>query len=70
MHWIKERHNANEVFGDCDTFALAARGGNLEVMKWLHKNECPWSADALLAASAAQNVAAMAWLINNGCPRQ
>ncbi len=46
----------------------AAENGNLENMKWLKENECPWDEWTFSYASKHGNLENMKWLRENGCP--
>jgi hypothetical protein len=78
MQWAKDEKNlpaprrytfANPVPRLClrEACSLAARGGHLEVMKWLHSTGCPWNA-ATCADEAAMggHMAMLQWLHNTG----
>ena len=51
-----------------NTFANAAKNGNLENMKWLKENGCPWKKDIFANATKNGNLENMKWLKENGCP--
>ena len=57
MNWIKER-SSNGCFLVSKTFHSAARTGNIEIMEWLKKNECPWDSNTF-AAAATYSAAAL-----------
>eukprot|EP00951_Prasinocladus_malaysianus_P009423 scaffold68832_cov45-Prasinocladus_malaysianus.AAC.2 len=46
----------------------AARGGQLEAMRWLRGAGCRWSPAACVAAAASGSTEALAWLHAQGCP--
>jgi hypothetical protein len=47
---------------------LAARGGHLEVLQWLHYTGCPWDRRTCRAAAEGGHLEALKWLRNTGCP--
>ena len=47
----------------------AAEDGNLEVLKWLHANECPWDESVCMNdAAIGGHLEVLKWLRANGCP--
>jgi len=46
----------------------AARGGNQEVLEWLHNSSCPWDESTAFAAAGGGHLEAVKWLHNHGCP--
>jgi len=48
--------------------AAAARSGQLEALKSLRTDGCPWDSGACDAAAATGNFEVMKWLRENGCP--
>ena len=46
--------------------SLAARGGHLEVLKWLHNTGCPWN-ESCYAAAAGGHLEVVNWLHSTGC---
>jgi len=48
--------------------SYAARGGNWEVLEWLHNTGCPWDATTTCAAAAGGHLEVLKWLHNHGCP--
>ena len=50
------------------TCGKAARGGHLEVLKWLRENGCPWDAQTCAAAAEGGHLDVLKWLRNQGCP--
>ena len=46
----------------------AARGGNLELVRWLRGEGCPWDALTCYAAVDQGHVEVLRWLRENGCP--
>ncbi len=51
-----------------ETFGYAAENGNLDVMKWLKENGCPWDENTFKYAVVHGNLENMKWLKENGCP--
>jgi len=51
-----------------NTFEMAASNGNLENMKWLKENGCPWNVLIFAEAALNGNLENMKWLKENGCP--
>jgi hypothetical protein len=53
------------VSNPCEsTCWAAAKGGNLEVLQWLHQNGCPWNEDTWKYARRI----CRPYLIEYGCP--
>lgn len=48
--------------------SCAASACNLEVLKYLHENGCPWNWEAYEYAAAYGNVDMIEYLHDNGCP--
>ena len=53
---------------DSKTFALSAKCGNLDNMKWLKENDCPFGDDTFKSAAEFGNLDNMNWLKENDCP--
>src|SRR5277367_15771 len=49
-------------------FELAAEHGNLDTMKWLKDNNCPWNRYTFAKAAGHGNLDNMKWLRVNYCP--
>lgn len=49
-------------------FPEAAKIGNIEVMKWLKDNGCPFNKETFSWAAYNGNLENMKWLHSNGCP--
>jgi hypothetical protein len=48
---------------------VAAQGGQLEVLQWLHKLGFPWSEEGICAAAASgDHLDVLEWARENGCP--
>jgi hypothetical protein len=46
----------------------AARGGHLELIKWMKQEGCPWGTSTFREASGFGNIEMMEWIRDNGCP--
>merc|ERR1719480_452221 len=46
----------------------AARGGNLELVRWLRGEGCDWNAWTCQCAASAGRLRVLQWLRANGCP--
>jgi len=53
---------------DWQIFSAAAKNNNLDIMKWLKINECPWNSHIFYYAIKNENIEAMNWLKEMGCP--
>ena len=42
--------------------------GNLEALKWLFENKCPWHYYTFASAALNGNLENMKWLLENKCP--
>ena len=60
---IKER-----IYVSSDKFNNAVKSGNLQKMKWLYDNKCPWNCYTFPNAAQNGNLENMNWLRENGCP--
>jgi hypothetical protein len=47
---------------------FAAMGGHLEVLQWLHANDCPWNERTCMLAARRGHLEVLQWAIENGCP--
>jgi len=61
------KNNYSEIENTEYTFAYAALNGNLENMKWLKENCCPWDEETFVNAALNGNLENMKWLKENGC---
>ncbi len=62
MLWFRDRgFNWNEY-----TFSLAAEGGNMTIIKYLHENKCLWNSTTFV--SATKHIEVMKYLYDNQCP--
>uniref|UniRef100_A0A7S1FSY9 Uncharacterized protein n=1 Tax=Corethron hystrix TaxID=216773 RepID=A0A7S1FSY9_9STRA len=50
-------------------FTRLAKKGNLDGLRRLKKNICPWSPDAYKALARGGNLHVIQWLWEEGCPR-
>ena len=46
----------------------ATEYGNLEVIKWLKENGCPWDTRTCTFAALNGHLEVLKWLKENGCP--
>ena len=53
---------------DWRVMGMAAHSGNLELVKWLRGNGCPWSLHTCSDAVRQGHVEVLRWLRENGCP--
>ena len=51
-----------------DCCALAARGGHLEVLKWLRAQDCPWDEWTFASAAWDGHLEVLKWMREHGCP--
>ena len=51
-----------------DACSLAAAGGHLEVLQWLHSTGCPFDTVTCAAAAAGGHLKVLKWLHSTGCP--
>ena len=65
---LKSLHRRGHVTFDEDLCALAAQGGHLEVLKWLHENGYPWNEDTCELAARHGHLGVLQWARANGCP--
>jgi hypothetical protein len=79
MQWAKDEKNlpprprspfAHRVPRLCgrDACSLAARGGHLEVLKWLHSTGCPFDTTTCCAAATGGHLKVLKWPHDTGCP--
>ena len=48
--------------------SYAARGGNQEVLEWLHNSGCPWDVTTCEIAARGGHLAMLQWAREQGCP--
>ena len=46
----------------------AAKGGHLDILKWLRREGCPWDARACAGAASGGHLDVLKWLRSEGCP--
>ena len=46
----------------------AAEGGHLEVLQWLHVNDCPWDEDVCTEAARGGHLEMLKWARSENCP--
>ena len=56
------------VFFTKMTCESAAKGGNMECLKYLHSMKCDWDATTCHEAAYQGNLTMLKWAIENGCP--
>ena len=55
-------------WGKSEACAYAARGGHLEMVKFLHEKGCPWDADTTKGAAGGGHLDMLKFLHEKGCP--
>ena len=70
LQWLKTTAQINlKGFKlDRELFVLACECGNLEIMKWLKSEGCPWDASACSGAAKGGHLETLKWLRSEGCP--
>lgn len=63
MLTVKYRQHLDDTI-----FNVAATYGNLDIMKWLLENNCPWNEYTFRFAVKHGNLENIKWLYDNGCP--
>lgn len=53
---------------DEEVLCEAVKSGNLEMVKWLRDNDCPWNISACQIAYEENIIEILEWLIRNNCP--
>lgn len=66
-HFKKQSHEKIDIFTVKYTM-IAAKKGNLPLLKWLRSKECPWDEDTPLISSINGNLDILQYSIENGCP--
>jgi hypothetical protein len=62
------RHNGGRPWDDL-TITNAARYSTIDVVKWLHSQNCPWKKESMCSVAAQDdNIELLLWLIEQGCP--
>ena len=66
---IKTIKRAREHGSDwCNVMTIIIKNGNLEILKYLHENGCPWDEDSCYNASENGNLEVLKYLHENNCP--
>ena len=68
LELLREQSGTKEVLFSYDTCNLAARGGHLEVLKYLHENGCPWNEDTCWHAAEGGHLEVLKYAHEKGCP--
>ena len=53
---------------DRELFVFVCECGNLEIMKWLRSEGCPWGASACRGAASNGHLDVLKWAVDKGCP--
>lgn len=64
MEFLK-KHNVHRNYRNCGT---AATHGQLDALKWLRTNGCPWTELVVIEATRHKHYHVLEWAIKNGCP--
>lgn len=65
LKWLKDR--GCYCLG-ADTMCAASEGCNIEILKYLRKNNCEWNSWSCSAAASTGNLEILKWLRKEGCP--
>ena len=65
---LKRLHRRGLVIGEDFVCEAAAKGGQLEVLKWLHKVGYPWNPNTCAYAAQGGHLKILQWLRANDCP--
>ena len=68
LKWVKSNKKFSENVWDESTCVAAAKGNQLEVLRWLKDIGCPWNKNACLFAAKEGHVEILKFLRANGCP--
>ena len=73
LQWLcRERAWSWHMFGafamDADVMSWAAMGGNLDLVRWLRGEGCPWDKWTCYFAAQRGHVETLRWARENGCP--
>merc|ERR1719331_2788212 len=63
------QEHEKEFEPDAEVFYNACAGGNLEALKWLRSEGCPWDEGTFAAAAERGHLEVVKWLRSEGCPR-
>jgi len=66
LEWLLEEKKDLELSGYL--YHCAIDGGQLQSMKWLREQGCPWSEFSLMATAYRGNLDILQWLHDEGCP--
>jgi len=50
------------------TCAKTAENGNLNILKWVRENGCPWNSSTCIKAASGGHLEILKWAHENGCP--
>lgn len=68
LNFLKQAvETGNDEFFDVYTCSNAARGGHLDILKYLKENSCPWNEDTCSNAALWGHLECLKWAIENGC---
>ena len=65
MQWLKSQ-NGFEM--DVSLFVSVCAGGDLDCVRWLKSEGCPWDETVPCAAAEGGHLKVLKWLIKEGCP--
>ena len=65
---LKDRHLRGLLENDNYLCPAAAKGGHLEVLKWLRENGCPWDEETCRYAAYGGHFEVLKWARANDCP--
>jgi hypothetical protein len=65
---LKSLHRRVRVTFDEGLCLAAAKGGQLQVLKWLLENDCPWDERACSGAAQFGHLGVLKWSDANDCP--
>jgi len=66
---LQQRFSAPDFPGWDEAVSYGAvEGGHLQVLQWLRRNGCPWSAKTSGRAASCGHLAILQWLQAHGCP--
>lgn len=69
VEWMIETHATELKYPQCSTLSSAARGGQLDLMKWLHNDlNYPWDGTACTQAAANGHLHVLEWLYHETRP--
>ena len=65
---LKDRHSRGLLDDEYLLCAAAARNGDLEMLKALRADDCPWDARTCAYAAEGGHLEVLKWARTNGCP--